>query len=77
MQERKGGKRGGGRGREAREVEVEDRAHFRLYLLHLLFSISPLPTTLPAGVVPFGIIPDEKGVGNGGKESKRGKRRRT
>ena len=74
----------GGRGRHAREAEVEewrhrhaeDRAHFPLHLLHLLFSISPLPTTLPAGVVPLGIIPDEKGVGIGGKECKRGKRRR-
>ncbi len=50
--ERKAWKGVRGRGRHAREVErgrhrhAEDRAHIPLHLRHLLFSISPLPTSL-------------------------------
>ena len=36
----------------------------------------PFRLPYPTRVVPFGTIPDEKGVGNEGKESKRAKRRR-
>ncbi len=37
----------------------------------------PFRLPYPTRVDPFGTIPAEKGVGNGGKESKRPKRRRS
>ena len=54
----------------------------RTELTSLFFSYTssspslPFRLPYPARMDPFGTIPDEKGVGNGGKESKRGKRRR-
>ena len=53
-----------------------------LYTPSLFFSYTscspslPFRLPYPTRVGPFGTTPDEKGVGNGGKESKRGKRRR-
>ncbi len=65
---------GRGRGRHAREADEEFAPIFISYT-----SVSPsLPFRLPypSRVGIFGTIPDENGVGSGGKESKRGKRRR-
>ena len=65
-------------GMEGSEWERKARTELASLFISCTSCSPSLPIQLPypTRVDPFGTIPDEKEVGNGGKESKRGKRRR-